>query len=433
MSAASAVRPTHNRSEILETVLAYNALTEDQSLLTPAELRLALILVRRGAHRQDVSVSAENWKRWTGLDPKSRDLAIRGLTKKCFRVTGRGDKARFRFEFDEWKAFVRQADRTSRPHVQQKRVPAKPNQMIHPECREQGCFLARQTEDANLVSIDAATGNRKQVSNFAIVSPVTPGLSGSSDPGNCCDDPSGQTKQMEDVCEKTGQDICSTKNSTTQPNAVSVKATRTTTQTRKTKTTQIPTIATTTPANRMKNADYMSPISAAGQQAAASSPAPSTAKSVRTPRSEKPSVATQNRKPVSNFPISSPVAQFHATVAELWPFTMSAMFERSPTAGPEFLCRLLAAVQVKTPEIADSDLATALRAATKKTQHSEGLWLKTVPVAIENLKREREKQAGIKKREEQQERERYLKFISDLPDDDPEKAALLKAAQNTSN
>jgi hypothetical protein len=375
MSAASAVRPTHNRSEILETVLAYNALTEDQSLLTPAELRLALILVRRGAHRQDVSVSAENWKRWTGLDPKSRDLAIRGLTKKCFRVTGRGDKARFRFQFDEWKAFVRQADRTSRPHVQQKRVPAKPNQMIHPECREQGCFLARQTEDANLVSIDAATQNRKPVSNFAIVSPM--------------------------------EDVCPTKNSTTSA---------------MTMTTKTKTIATAT-TNQVKIADCTQATTAVSR-GAASSPAPSTAKIAPSLMSEKPSIATQNRKPVSNFPISSPAQ---------WPLTMSAMFERSPTAGPEFLCRLLAAVQVKTPEIADSDLSAALRAATKRNQHSEGLWLKTVPVAIENLKREREKQAGIKKREEQQERERYLKYIQGLPDDDPEKAALLKATQNISN
>ncbi len=55
-----------------------------------------MILIKRGAQREDVSVTAKNWHDWTGLDKKSRDLAIRGLQKKGFSISGRGDKARFR-------------------------------------------------------------------------------------------------------------------------------------------------------------------------------------------------------------------------------------------------------------------------------------------------------------------------------------------------
>src|ERR1700722_682675 len=155
-AAPSPLRPSNfQRSEIIETVQAFNAVIEAQRFLAPAELRLALILIKRGAQREDVSVSAKNWNEWTGLDKKSRDLAIRGLQKKGFSVSGRGDKARFRFSANDWREYVSKADRTERPHVEQKRTPAKPGQMIHPECREQGCFLAKQAE-SNLISIDGA-------------------------------------------------------------------------------------------------------------------------------------------------------------------------------------------------------------------------------------------------------------------------------------
>lgn len=157
-----------NFSEAIETLKAFNAITEGQGTLTPAELRLALILVRRGAHRESVNVSARNWEDWTWLNSKSRELAIRGLQRKGFHVEGRGDRAKFRFDTSEWRTYCRQADRTAKPHVDQKRAPAKPGQMIHPECRERGCFMARQAEESNLISIDAATPNRKQVSDFAL-------------------------------------------------------------------------------------------------------------------------------------------------------------------------------------------------------------------------------------------------------------------------
>ena len=126
-----------------------------------------MILVKKGAHRNDIDVSSRNWQEWTGLDPKSRELAIRGLTKKGFSVSGRGDKTRFRFDLRAWEGYYKTVEKSLRPRVQQKRTPAKPGQLIHPECREQGCYLAKQAEQ-NLISIDVARPTAALVSASAV-------------------------------------------------------------------------------------------------------------------------------------------------------------------------------------------------------------------------------------------------------------------------
>jgi len=149
----------------------FNAIIENQRVLTSTEFRLAMILLKRGAHREEVSLSQKTWQEWTGMDVKSRDLAIRGLTKKGFHSEGRGDRARFRFDRGAWATTCRTADKSFRPKVEQKRQPAKPGQMIHPECRERGCYMARQAEEGKLVSIESATPNWKPVSNIALDSP----------------------------------------------------------------------------------------------------------------------------------------------------------------------------------------------------------------------------------------------------------------------
>jgi hypothetical protein len=174
MSAAAPSNPRsdYNYSEVLETMKTYNTLTENQGLLTSAEMRLAMIIVRRGGHREGVQVSDRNWREWARLDPKSKELAMRGLQKKGFHIEGRGENTRFRLNAHDWKQYCRTADRSVRPHVEQKRAPAKPGQMIHPECRKSGCYMARQAEGSNLISIADATPNRKPVSDFANLSPT---------------------------------------------------------------------------------------------------------------------------------------------------------------------------------------------------------------------------------------------------------------------
>lgn len=158
-------QPSSPHSQSSNFFQDFNAIVENQRYLTPAEFRLAIILLKRGAHREDVSLSAKTWEDWTGLDVKSRDLAIRGLTKKGFNSEGRGDRARFRFDRSAWATTCRTADRSFRPKVEQKRQPAKPGQMIHPECRDRGCFMARQSEGSNVVNIGDTLPNWKPVSN----------------------------------------------------------------------------------------------------------------------------------------------------------------------------------------------------------------------------------------------------------------------------
>ena len=163
MSASAQYSPGYSRA--VAQLEAFRALIMQSKFLTPSEMLLSLIAVNRDVD-QAVSVSVRNWTDWTGLSAKSRELAIRGLQKKSFDVQGRGDGTLIRFNKKAWEDYCRTADRTSRPHVEQKRAPAKPGQMIHPECRKSGCYMARQAEGSNLISIADATPNRKPVSDL---------------------------------------------------------------------------------------------------------------------------------------------------------------------------------------------------------------------------------------------------------------------------
>lgn len=279
-SAASHPRVARNHSELVATLECLNTLCENQRVLTAAELRLALILIRRGAHREPVKVSARNWQAWTGLDPKSRELAIRGLKNKGFEIEGRGDAAQFRFVPSSWMGYVRTTRQEEKPHVEQKRVPAKPSQMIHPECREQGCYLARKQE-SDVIQIDSVPQEAQW-----------------------------QTKNLKTTTSKT-----TTK---TTPNFA------TTTQ----KTTTNSTTSTTTNSETMTN-------------------------STKTTRK----------------------IEFPRAYAE--------MTARCATVGPEFLDRLLERLPAN---ITDQELEHAIRIGTKPGQRTEGLWLRTIPVVIQNTR-----------------------------------------------
>ena len=64
------------------------------------------------------------------------------------------------------------------------------------------------------------------------------------------------------------------------------------------------------------------------------------------------------------------------------------MSQRFITVDSVFLARLVSTVQKKHPDIQDLELSQAVATATKKDQRSEALWLRTVPAAIENVRRE---------------------------------------------
>jgi hypothetical protein len=155
--AASATRSKFSYADSVQQEKTLQALSRNQSLLTPTELRLALLLISEGGYSHDIDIPDALWLRATRMSPKSKHIAAVGLALKGFQVKGEGKNTRFRLDLDDWRQFCLASDPNQKPHVAQKRAPAKPGQMIHPECREHGCCRAREEEAANLVSIDAGS------------------------------------------------------------------------------------------------------------------------------------------------------------------------------------------------------------------------------------------------------------------------------------
>jgi hypothetical protein len=110
-----------------------------------------------------VSVSDRNWTAWTGLSPRAKEYAIAGLRKKCLRVDGRGDTAKYYFERPAWEDFVRAAE-PSRPRTAGRKAGVDPKQgaKVHPSCRERGCALL-DAERASGLSLVPATANAQPV------------------------------------------------------------------------------------------------------------------------------------------------------------------------------------------------------------------------------------------------------------------------------
>ena len=411
-AAPSPLRPTNfQRSEIIETVQAFNAVIEAQRFLAPAELRLALILIKRGAQREDVSVSAKNWNEWTGLDKKSRDLAIRGLQKKGFSVSGRGDKTRFRFSANDWREYVSKADRTERPHVEQKRTPAKPGQMIHPECREQGCFLARQDE-SNLVSIDGARPTAALVES-GVRDQVTPdsrktaycssddGMSPTPE-GDCPEDVHAASINGRGAAPIVSGSLPSHSSGTSAANSRATNNKKTENgpcvQNQDSTTTSISTMTTTPTKCTTKGNPSTTKKKTTGTRATCADSISTNASATTTnPATISKSSTNQNRKENRGLPEQSRLSTrgesqgdrvpTSAVSPDEWPLTMTAMLQRFITAGADFLSRLVALVQSQFADVSDSELARAIGAATKRDQKSEALWLRTVPTCIENLRR----------------------------------------------
>jgi hypothetical protein len=124
-----------------------NAFIENLLRFTPAEQSLALIILRRGGPNVGVKISDATWEAWTGLKPRAKEYAIKGLTAKGLEVEGRGENARYTFRRNVFEDYLRYQEpdhgRTvGRSKV--KAVPAKPGAMVHPDCASGGCGMMRQ-------------------------------------------------------------------------------------------------------------------------------------------------------------------------------------------------------------------------------------------------------------------------------------------------
>ena len=125
-----------------------NTVVENLWTLTRAETALLLIIQRR---RNDADakkhggclVSDANWTKWTRLESRQKEYAIKGLSEKGLAVEGKGDKARYRFDDAAFRAFVRafSPEQKVRTVGRSKAVPAPAGLLVHPDCRSNGCQM----------------------------------------------------------------------------------------------------------------------------------------------------------------------------------------------------------------------------------------------------------------------------------------------------
>lgn len=129
--------PTRGYSEIP------NSLIENQATLTRAELSLSLIVLRRGGGAAPVPVSDKNWQSWTGLGPRQKEYAVKGLRDKTFLdMRGRGDTAVYGFDHRKWENFISSSPREApKPRTVGRAVSPKVGAKVHPVCRASGCAM----------------------------------------------------------------------------------------------------------------------------------------------------------------------------------------------------------------------------------------------------------------------------------------------------
>lgn len=129
-----------------------NSLIENLRFFTHAEFAMAMLVLRRSHSIKGgpIPVSDENWKNWTGLSARQKEYAVAGLAKKGLSVEGRGDKARYSWQFDMWESYARQTayeEKTKTEGRKPATVPAKKGAMVHPDCAN-GCAMLQGGEAA---------------------------------------------------------------------------------------------------------------------------------------------------------------------------------------------------------------------------------------------------------------------------------------------
>jgi hypothetical protein len=109
------------------------------------------------------TITDEVWEQTTGLDPRMKQMAIKGLREKGLHVTGEGKRAKYKFEVHAWESWYksRPARERARTAGRAKSVAAKAGMQVHPECRER---CQRLCEPKNPVIPFPATQDAKPVS-----------------------------------------------------------------------------------------------------------------------------------------------------------------------------------------------------------------------------------------------------------------------------
>jgi len=100
-------------------------------------------------------VSDEHWQRWTGLKPRMKEMAIRGLKQKGLSVSGTGQRARYYFDAEMWERWVRSQSPEQKARTEGRATSPKPGQKIHTDCVKNGCqrLCEAKCEEPKVISI----------------------------------------------------------------------------------------------------------------------------------------------------------------------------------------------------------------------------------------------------------------------------------------
>lgn len=324
-------------------VLIPRVLIHNLALLVPAEERFALLLYARMDREECyVPMSDLEWTRHSGLDPRSKELAIRGLKNKGLLLTeGLGGRARYCTDTRGFMRWASQADRSRKPRTAGRGVTIKPGAKVHPECAG-GCMMLRQDCTPRETGFAAVTpGNSLHVVNETVsVSPAA------------------ATKEMPFAKPVSRPDDDNSRRPRHLKRRLAAAKPK-------------------HPAQHEVAPSRLGPVNA-GASGSGSKP------------------AGHNRvQPAGPSPAEAACmeAMEQEQAAKAWPLALARLALCRPAVGLDFLIKLLAAVvRCGLSGVTDAELAGALKQAAahkRNYQQSVGLFLKTVPEMLIAMRRER--------------------------------------------
>lgn len=129
------------------------SLARNNSMLTPADIRLSLMVFAN----PDAPITDEEWTESSGLDPRMKAMAIKGLREKGLSVEGKGNGAKYHFDTSVWEAWWRSRPRSEKARTTGRAptVKAKPGMKVHPDCQDQ-CQRLCEPAKSEVISISSA-------------------------------------------------------------------------------------------------------------------------------------------------------------------------------------------------------------------------------------------------------------------------------------
>jgi len=130
-----------------------NEFAEHQATFIPAERALALLIFRRAENAKGITdlngtaqITDAQWTSCTGLQPRMKELAIRGLKARGLEVNGEGQRAKFSWNWNRWNQSIREMPDFAHYDPKRKERDAKAAaNKVHPDCAT-GCAKLRELQ-----------------------------------------------------------------------------------------------------------------------------------------------------------------------------------------------------------------------------------------------------------------------------------------------